>query len=109
MLEVRITLRIEDLVVDAVHHAVELVRVAPQQLIKPLAVLLSLNLGCVALADGVDNVSEMNAAAEEVDHGVEAGNPDLDQTSLFEACQHQGAKAERALGREVVDGEIGSD
>ena len=65
-------LGIEELVVDPVDDPVQLVRVHAQQLVEALAHLGRLDLFRVALADGVDDVGEMDASRQEVDGVVEA-------------------------------------
>src|ERR1700730_906063 len=107
MRDVRILMRIEDLVVDAVDDPMQLVRVRSDELIEALAELGRLDLGRIALADGVDDIGEVNAAAEHVDDVVEAGDADADQAPLVEAGQGQGAKSEYALRGEVVNRESG--
>ena len=47
----------------------------------------------------------MNAAAEQVDDVVEAGDADSDQAPFVEAGQRQRPEPEYTLGGEVVDGE----
>ena len=107
--DVGVLVRIEDLVVDAIDDPVQLVRVGTDELIEPFPVLGHLHLGGVALADGVDDVGVVNAAAEHVDDVVEAGDADADQTPFVQAGQRERAEAEDSLGREVVDGEGGGD
>src|SRR5258707_13324202 len=107
MRDVRISVRVEDLVVDAVDDPVQLVRVRADELVQPFAELRRLHLRRVALAHGVDDIGVVNAAAQHVDDVVEAGNADADQSPFVEAGEGQRPEPENALGGEVVDGERG--
>src|SRR6266849_6765398 len=103
--DLRIALRIEDLVIDSVDDPVQLVRIRADELVEPLTQLWRLDFGRVALADGVDDIREMDPATEHVDDVVEAGDADPDQAPFIEAGERQSAESEHSLGREVVDRE----
>ncbi len=109
MRDVRVPLRIEYLVVDPVQDAVQLVRVAPEQLVQALPILRGLDLLHVSLADRVDDVSEMDPAPEHVHHVVQARDTQLDQPPLLQAGEHERAKTEHPLRRQVVDGQGGGN
>ena len=105
----RVRLRVEELDVDAVDDPVQLVRLAAEEGVHPLAELRFLDLLRVALADGVDDVGEVNAAAEDVDDVVEVWHADLQQAPGFKAGEVQRAGAEDTLKGEIVNGEDGRD
>ncbi len=107
--DIRIALRIEDLVVDAVDDSVQLVPVRADELVKPFTQLGRLDFGRVAFADGVDDIREVDSATEHVDDVVETGNADPDQAPPIEAGQRERTESEDPLGREVVDGESRGD
>ena len=107
MRDVRVPRRVELVVVDPVDDPVELVSVGADDLVEPLAELGPLDLGRVALADGVDHVGEMDAAPEHVDDVVEARDAHAHESPLLEPRQREGAEPVRALRREVVDRERG--
>src|SRR5438477_12568103 len=100
---------VDDLVIDAVDDPVQLAAKGPQQRVHLFAVFRREDLFRVAIADGVDDIREVEATTEQVDDVVEPGHAGLDQPPLFEIGQVEGAVAEDSLKSEVMDGEAGRD
>ena len=100
---------IERFVVDAVDDPVQLSAEQPQQRIHLLPVLRGEDLLRVAIADGIDHVGEVEAAAEQVDDVVQPGHAGLDQSPLLEVGEVQRAVAEHTLEGQVMDGQGGGD
>src|SRR6202162_482316 len=109
MRDVGVVLGIEQLVVDAVDDPVQLVGMRTQQLVEPFTVLRGLDLGRIALAHCVDDVGEMDATSESIDHIVKARNACTKDAPPLKARQLQRAETVDPLGGKVVDGECGGD
>ena len=79
--------------------------VGADHLVEALAELRLLDLGRIPLADGVDNVREMNAAPKEVDHVIQPRDADPHQTPPLQTGQSQRTETVLPLRGEVVDRE----